>query len=264
MHKEAESEASVPTRTQDSMFHGGIQLEQHTHGYRFSLDPVLLAHFASCLRPSPTLDIGTGCGVIPLLMADLWERQNQEFPSFTAMEIQPALHTLAQDNVLANGRSEQIDVVLQDVREIGSDERRQWRIVTCNPPYFALGAGHVSSVGEKALARHEHKGDIAALTTAAAARLHSRGSLVLVYPSDGFPRLQRALQRAQLHITRMQWVHPTVCSPARLLLIVARFRASPLRVEAPLILYKEKTGRDYTESTHALLEGRPLPPFDAL
>jgi tRNA1Val (adenine37-N6)-methyltransferase len=254
---------SAPERSLDAMFQGKLLLEQHRRGYRFSVDAVLLAHWTSRLVPNDTLEVGMGSGVVSLLLAWLWEHHRKARPSMLGVEVQDALATLATDNVIRNTREEQCTVVCGDIRAIAAEHRRQWRVSVCNPPYFQVDAGHVSPNQERAAARHECNGSLEELLRAMALCLHTRGHVMLVYPAEGLPRMMRLMQRVQLHVTRLQWVHPTWDAPASLVLVQARLRSTPLVVERPWILYEPHTNREMTPETEALFAGEEYPPFSS-
>lgn len=251
------SEALPPTRTQGTMFRGRVSLEQHRDGYRFSVDAVLLAHFAAQHKPRSTLDLGAGCGVVPLLLADLWSFHLAQQPQMWGLECQASLEALARANVAANQRSEQIQIVGADARRWSWPDKAQElpRLITCNPPYFRVGAGRISPRAERANARHEHNGTVEELVAAAARLLHPRGHLAMIYPADGCERLMAALLAARLHTTRIQCVHPHRDDNASLILFMARHRASPLTISPPLILYHHGEERQPTDELDAILKG---------
>lgn len=245
-------ETALPERTQGSMFYGRVNLAQHRRGYRYSADAVLLSHFASQHDPMETLDVGTGCGVIPLLLADLWSQRGAT-PALTAVERQAALATLAQDNVTANRRQSQITIVEADVRTWKPE--RQWPVITCNPPFFSKEEGNISPNPERAAARHELHGSLSELIQAMASLLLPTGHLMLVYPAPSTPRLLQAIQHAKLHVVRQRWVQPREETPANLVLLAASRTPSPCLQPKPLVLYRTATNRDYTQEASALFAG---------
>ncbi|TNE47924.1 MAG: hypothetical protein EP343_17760 [Deltaproteobacteria bacterium] len=243
-----------PECSQDTMFRGRVKLQQHRRGYRFSADAVLLSHFAAHHSPAPALDIGTGCGVVALLLADLWS-QHGATPPITAVERQPALAELARTNIQANEHLSHVTLVETDIRPWNPQPPATWRVITCNPPYRTPQSGNISPNPERAAARHELHGSLEELVQAAAQRLHPQGHFCLVYPAFQMPRMMQALHQARLHVTRLRWVHPRSHAPARLMLIEARKGQAPFAVEPPLILYRSDAPRDYTDEANRIFDG---------
>lgn len=242
-------------RSADTMFQGRVLLEQHTEGYRFSVDAVLLAYTVAQMKPGTALEIGPGCGVISLLLADLWQREHQQTPPMRAVEVQPSLATLARENIAQNQRSQQIELVEADARGWCQAHPRAFRLVFANPPFYPVASGQSSPNQERAAARHEHNGTLEQLLVAMSQAVHARGTVALIYPVDGVPRLLRGLQKAQLFPTYMQWVHAHQQATAKLVLVRAKLRQSPLEVAPPLFLYKQPQGRVYTNTLEAMLNG---------
>ena len=107
----------VPDRelTEDTLFEGGIRCLQHRTGYRFSIDAVLLGNFVEPKPSDRILDLGSGCGVIPLILA-----YRNPTASITGLEIQPELAALARKNAALNNWQDRIEVISGDLREIGN------------------------------------------------------------------------------------------------------------------------------------------------
>lgn len=239
----------------DSMFHGRVRLYQHRRGYRFSIDAVLLSYFAASLTSADTLDLCTGCGVIPLLMADLWQRRG-DAPKFTAIECQSALARLARFNVTSNNRVEQIEIIESDLRQWQPRSPRKWPIITCNPPYRPAGEGSISPQQERAAARHELHGSLRELIAAAGNWLQAKGKLLLVYPAASLMRILLALTECQLELSRLQMVHARADTAANLVLIEAsKSSKCPLQILAPLVLYNSEQANDYTPTVQSILNG---------
>lgn len=249
-------ETPSPECSHDTMFRGRVQLRQHRKGYRFSVDAVLLSRFAAHHSPTPALDIGTGCGVVALLLADLWNEQ-QATPSITAVERQPALAELARNNIQDNAHLHHVALVETDIRAWKPSPPSLWKVITCNPPYRPPHSGKVSPNPERAAARHELHGSLKELLQSAANVLHPQGRFCLVYPAVQVARMMLELHNVGLHITRLRWVHPRADGPARLVLVEASKVQEALVVEPPLFLYNSDAPRDYTAEANAMFDGVP-------
>lgn len=220
---------------------GDLRILQRRGGYRFSVDPLLLARFACDGGPAlrgPAIDLGTGSGIVPLLLA-------RRGISSVGLELQPALFELAARNVRLNRREGQITVVQGDLRRVRSlFPRGHFQHVLCNPPYHRPERGHKSPIPEKALARHELTCTLGDVAGAARHLLAPRGSLWLILPAARLAELLDAVRGAALAPTRLQWVHPRMDAPARRVLLQAVSQGrGPLEVLPPLFLRPALTER---------------------
>ena len=135
--------------TLDTFYHGRIFVLQKKSGYRFSVDAPLLADFVQTERRDNLLEIGTGSGVISLLLSI------KPFARVTALEIQESLVDLARRNVQLNKLTDRICVVQGDIRDFVT--REKFDVIFSNPPYIKQKSGHLSPSGEKSVAKHELK-----------------------------------------------------------------------------------------------------------
>src|SRR5947199_7913351 len=142
--------------TVDALFQGKLRLYQSRRGYRFSLDAVLLAYFATPRRGDNIADLGTGNGVIALMLAYL-----DPSLKITGIEIQTGMADCACRNVRLNSLDERVKIIEGDVRMIEAiAEPESHHVVVCNPPYRKPNSGRVSPDEEKKIARHDTKGTL--------------------------------------------------------------------------------------------------------
>ncbi|MEJ5358774.1 MAG: tRNA1(Val) (adenine(37)-N6)-methyltransferase [Desulfobacterales bacterium] len=247
--------------TEDLFCGGRLRVRQPRCGYRFSIDAVVLAAF---LRPRPgqrIADLGTGCGIIALLLASRCPKTN-----IVAVELQEDLVQLARENVSGNGFSPVIEVVAGDLRRMSRRELGggfDW--VVSNPPFRAPGKGRVCRDGGRAVARHEITLGLDDLLQAARRLLDPGGRLALVYDAGRTADLLCGMRGAGLEPKRLRFVHGSERHAARMVLAEARRGGRPgLLVEPPLRLF-DAQGR-YTPEVQACLEidsaPRPHPPVD--
>ena len=126
--------------TLDEILNGRLRVFQKKRGYRFSVDAILLAHFVSLKSKSKAIDLGTGSGIIPLILAT-------RFPhvSWTGLEIQAELAGLADKSVQLNGLQEHITIVNGDARKIKNIfPAHSFDAVTFNPPYRKINSGRIN------------------------------------------------------------------------------------------------------------------------
>ena len=240
----------------DDLTVGGLKILQAKHGYRFSLDPVLLSGFISTVRDCRVLDLGTGNGIIPLLLA-----ARSEALSIDGVEIQPQMAERAGRTVDLNKLGTSVRIVQGDIRDLpfAGLEAAAFDVVTANPPYRKPGAGRVAPDNERSLARHELAGGLDAFLRATELMLKRGGSFYVVYLAERLAELLAGMVSLKLEPKRLRFVHPRAGQAARLVLLESRKNGRPgIKVEPPLVVCKG-AGRDYTDEVLAIygLEERP-------
>ncbi|WP_179953213.1 tRNA1(Val) (adenine(37)-N6)-methyltransferase [Desulfobotulus mexicanus] len=219
--------------TTDSL--GNLHIQQHSRGYRFSIDPLLLAWHTHPRAGEHILDLGTGCGILSLLMA-----QKQPDLRITAVEIQPELASLARRNVLANQMQDTINIFEMDMRFLsqkklcGPVDR-----ILINPPYYRKDCGRTNPGSEKAAARHEIYINLEEWTKLAASLLKTGGRLHCVFPAERCAEVLYAMTISRIIPKNIRNVHSTAQSPASLILAEGALGAGQgCTLAPPLILYK--------------------------
>jgi tRNA1(Val) A37 N6-methylase TrmN6 len=240
---EQSEQSTARERTHDTLFEGGLHCLQHRDGYRFSIDPVLLAHFVRLGKDETILDLGAGCGVLGLI---LLYRTAVAIRSLTAFELQAELAELSRENVKLNRLQEKMGVVQGDLCNILNFlEPESYSTVVCNPPFYKAGSGRSSVNGEALIARHQVACYLEDILSAAAAVLKNRGKLFMIYPAEGLGVLLGQLPQHRLTIKRLQMVYsyPEPVSSARLLLLEAiKNGGDGLDVFPPFYIYDQKDG----------------------
>ncbi len=227
--------------TLDTLFEGNLKIIQSKEGYRFSIDALLVAHFCSPRPKDRIMDLGTGCGVIPLILAH--RRKDAEI---IGVELQPPLAALARRNVALNGFSRRIQILEADLKDIRSAEKQEaFDLVLSNPPYYEVETGRINPQAEKAGARHEVYAKLEDLLLTASHILSKKGRLVMIFPASRASDLIRKLAQRRMEPKRLQFVHSRAKDAARFLLIEARKEGQPhVEISPPLFLYDDKG--DYT------------------
>jgi tRNA1Val (adenine37-N6)-methyltransferase len=211
-----------------------VTISQNLWGYRYSVEPFLLAHWACPAKGSKILDIGTGCGVIPLLLMS-----RQADLKITAVEIQNSLYQSAVDNVEANGWPHRIRVLEGDFQAVANDlEPESFDWILSNPPYRKVNSGKINPCQEKALARHELALTLEALVAASTPLLKPGGKIALAYPFHRLEEVMTQLRKVQLNPTRFVLVfgHEEV-APKICLVEAIKGEAPQTPVEQTLTLY---------------------------
>ena len=220
----------------DDLQRGGLRVIQRADAFRFGTDAVLLADFAAPRRHDRVCDLGTGTGIIPLL---LYARENTI--SADAVEIQPDMADMAARSMAMNGLNEKIRVLPGDLRSIRTLlPHARYDLVTCNPPYGKAGGTLLNPDASKRLARHEESCAIEDVACAAAWLLQNGGRLCCVFPAARMIELSDAMRKYRMAPKRILMVHSRVEKAAHLCLMEGMLDARPgLIIEPPLVIYDE-------------------------
>ncbi|HSA95572.1 MAG TPA: methyltransferase, partial [Acidobacteriota bacterium] len=210
--------------TLDAFYHGRVSVLQKRTGYRFSIDAPLLADFIRAKADDEVLDIGTGSGIIALLVSVKPVRH------ITALEIQPGLAEMARRNVELNGLAGRIEVVEGDLRTY--EPGRTFDLIFSNPPYIRKATGFLSRSSEKSAAKHELHGGIEEIMERTAAWLAPGGRACFVYPEKRRTDFARAADASGFRILRFRHVVPRAGEPPNLFLIELRV---PADTQAPVL-----------------------------
>jgi len=235
----------------DTIYNGKVKLYQKKKGYRFSIDAVLLAEFAHKFSGKKMLDIGTGCGVVPLMVA-----YKNKSVNITGVEIQDSLYDLAQRNVKLNRLSKRIKIIQHDARHVDKIfEPGSFDIVTANPPYVKTNSGRINPDEEKAIARHEITMSLDELIKSAKYLLTPTGRFIMIYPAKRTVDILGHLRAANIEPKMIQMIHSKRDGEAKLIIVKASKRAKKggLTVLPPLVIYK--SNNIYTDEVGTILNG---------
>lgn len=222
-----------PDERLDDLLCGGKRIIQNTKEFCFSIDAVLLAHYPKCHKNWRVLDLGTGTGVMPLLMAD-------EVKEIHAVELNPVMADLARRNVILNKLEEKIFVAEGDYRGIRDLYKpKSFDLVIANPPYRPLLQGQLNNLSGVARARHEITATLADVVAAARYALKYHGRFAMVHLPERIGEIMVAMHENHIEPKRMQLVQPKPDKTSNLVLIegVASGNPGGLKVELPLIVH---------------------------
>ena len=226
----------MDTYTTESLFDGALTIKQKRNGYRFTIDPVLLAHFVRPNSRDLVVDLGTGSGIIPLILSYRYPEL-----TFTGLELQESLAELAKENVRSNGLSNRITLLHGDMTDPEVRSRLSHTdLVVANPPYTRHTEGRINPIQEKALARHEITITLPQLVQTASNILEPGGCFALIFPHDRLTELLSTLVDGHFEPSRMRVVHPKKDGPARRVLVESvKCGIKRCVIEPPLFIFED-------------------------
>lgn len=217
----------------DTLQYQGLSIIQKEKGFRFGTDSVLLADFAAPKPGDRVVDMGTGTGILSILMAS-----RQENSSYVALEIQEEMAEMAARSVEMNRMEERIEVHACDFREsprwLGYG---RFSLAVCNPPYGKAGGALVNIRDSERIARHEGECTVEDVAKTAAALLKVGGRLAVVYPAPRALEMMMAMRAFHLEPKRIRTIHSQADKEPKLVLMDAvKGGGSMLHWLPPLIL----------------------------
>lgn len=222
----------------DELQRNGYQIIQNENGFCFGMDAVLLSGFAKVKRGENALDLGTGTGIIPILLEAKTEGRH-----FTGLEIQETSADMAQRSVCLNDLNEKVEIIRGDIKE-ATDlfGKASFDVVTSNPPYMTGQHGLVNPDMPKAVARHEILCTLEDVIGQASALLKENGRFYMVHRPFRLAEIMVTMSRYRLEPKRMKLVYPFVDKEPNMVLLEGLKGGRPrVTVEKPLIVY-EKPG----------------------
>ncbi len=220
----------------DDLQRNGYRIIQRTDGFCFGMDAVLLSGFAMVKKGERALDLGTGTGIIPILLEAKTEGEH-----FSALEIQREVADMARRSVSLNGLEEKIQIVEGDIREASQIfGAASFDVVTSNPPYMNDAHGLKNPDLPKAIARHEVLCTLDDVVREASRVLKTGGRFYMVHRPHRLAEIITVLRGYKLEPKRMKMVHPFADRDANMVLIEAvKGGGVFLKTEAPVIVFKE-------------------------
>ncbi len=219
----------------DDLMRSGLKIIQSDSSFAFSMDAVLLAHFATIKKGDRVCDLGTGSGVIPLLLS-----ARRPLGELVGLEIQGAVAEMAERSIALNGLSQLIQIIHLDLKmapdQLGS---HQFDLVVSNPPYAPRGAGIVNPAEPKAIARHEIHCTLSDILTVAKRLLKPNGRFAMVHRPTRLAEIIAGMREVGIEPKRMRLVYPKLDQRPNMLLIEGLKGGRPeMIVEPPLVVYQ--------------------------
>lgn len=240
-----------PQERVDDLHRNGYLIIQDPKRFCFGVDAVILSGFAKVKKGEQVLDLGTGTGIIPILLA-----AKTKGARFIGLEIQPESAEMAQRSVLLNELEERVSIVEGDIKtaaqQLGS---AVFDVVTSNPPYMNEGGGLVNPFEAKAIARHELLCSLEDVVAAAAKALKPLGRFYMIHRPHRLTDILVLLRQYKLEPKRLRFVQPYGQKEPTMVLVEAIRGGKPMvKVEAPLVIYQAPN--QYTEEIYEIYYGK--------
>lgn len=221
----------------DDLQRNGYKIIQNPEKFCFGMDAVLLSGFANATKKDSLLDLGTGTGIIPILM-----EARYGLSQIKALEIQEESADMARRSVELNNLSGKIEIITGDIKEADKIfSSASFDCITCNPPYMIGQHGIQNPDAPKAIARHEILCTLEDIIRVTAKLLKPGGHFFMVHRPFRLAEIMTTMSQYKLEPKRMQLVYPYIDKEPNMVLIEGvRGGKSRMTVEKPLIVYKEK------------------------
>lgn len=238
----------LPGERLDDLQIQGLRIIQRPDQFCFGIDAVLLSWFAQVRPGERVVDLGTGNGILPLLLC-----AKSRAAHIIGLEIQQEIAQRALRSVQLNGLEDRICIVQGDLRQAETLVSGQaFEVVVANPPYLRIGTGQMSGADARAIARHEICCTIQDVAMAASTILKMGGRLYMVHLCERMSEVCCALSERRLEPKRICLVHPYPGKAPNLMLIEAVKDAQPgIKWMAPLVVREEKNG-PYTQQINEI------------
>lgn len=226
-----------PGERLDDLQIGGLELIQNPNGFCFGVDAVFLSDFARVKPGETVLDMGTGNGIIPILLT-----AKTEGKKFTGLEIQPDTADMARRSVAYNGLEDRVEIVTGDIREAAELFRPAFfDVITVNPPYMISEHGMRNPDDVKAAARHEVLCTLDDILRESMRLLQDKGRFYMVHRPFRLAEIMIKMNHYKIEPKRIQFIHPYIDrKPVLVLVEGVRGAKSRVTVEPPIVIYERK------------------------
>ncbi|MCD6584159.1 MAG: tRNA1(Val) (adenine(37)-N6)-methyltransferase [Desulfobacteraceae bacterium] len=220
--------------TKDSLFGGRLKIKQSRSGYRFSMDAVVIAKYADIKIDDRVIDMGTGCGVISLILAHL-------HPDITVygVEILKNQAEIAALNVRDNNLEKRVTILNQDIKTLSPHQTSGTvDVVICNPPHIEKACGRINFSDQLAVSRHEIKITLDEVIKAAKKMLCRSGRLIMVYPAERLVDLIDRMRSCDIEPKKMTVLYTKSDADAKRILMEGVKGGRPgIKINKPLIIH---------------------------
>jgi len=251
------NELVKPHERVDDLQIDGLKIIQNPQGFCFGIDAVLISNFAKVRKKDKVIDLGTGTGIIPLLVA---AKSKQSHVS--GFEIQPDVADMARRSVALNGLEERIDIVEDNINNaLNHFGKHTADVVISNPPYMASGVGEVNPSDYKAISRHEIHCTLEDIIRTACDLLRMNGQFYMVHRPNRLVDILSLCRAYKLEPKQIRFVHPFAGKSPNIVLVQATKGGRPdLKVLEPLIVRNDD--RTYTDEIYEIYRQTNISTFE--
>ncbi len=229
--------------SRDSLFDGELICFQHQNGYRFSIDAILVGHFLDVKQGDSILDLGTGSGIISMILMYRWRHRIKEV---SGIEVQQGLAGLAKKNFQSNNLERFGKILEGDIKEIDKlIKPESYEKIVCNPPFYTPASGRTNTNPEAQMARHQILATLQDFLFASAFAVKNGGVVSFIYPAARMSEFITFAKEFRLEIKKIQFVYsyPHKTALARLVLFQCiKNGGTGTEVLPPFYVYSEKGG----------------------
>lgn len=225
----------------------GLFIIQKQNGFKFGVDAVLLSDFAKDARSAGTLDLCSGTGIVPLLLAAKTKTRN-----ICGLEIQADIAEMAQRSVEYNSLGERVHIMQGDLKNAAEIYGRgSFDKITCNPPYMKCGAGLKNDADTKSISRHEVMCTLDDVLRVSAQLLISKGRFFMIHRPSRLADIMCTMRKYKIEPKRLRFVHPSCAKPPNLVLVEGmKDGGEELKLMPPLYVYNQDGA--YSEEINAI------------
>ncbi len=218
----------------DDLLIGELKVIQRETEFCFSLDAILLAHFVTVRQGGIAVDLGTGTGVIALLLTQ------RGASHVIGLELSPSMAEMATRSVMLNKLEDKVKIMQGDLCQVKDlFPAGQYDVVVSNPPYRPVGGGYISPNDRVAMAKHEVTATLQDVVNGARHLVKTRGRFAMVHLPERMAEILVAMSQAGIEPKRLQLVHSTIDKKPKMLLVEGIRGGKPgLEVLPPLIVYQ--------------------------
>ncbi|HOG63228.1 MAG: tRNA1(Val) (adenine(37)-N6)-methyltransferase [Sedimentibacter sp.] len=225
----------------------GLKIIQNKKWFCFGMDAVLLTNYCDIRNNSKIVDLGTGTGIIPILLSG-----KRNYSKAYGIEIQPEVAEMAERSVKLNSLQEKIEILNIDLKDtLKYLDAGSFDAVISNPPYKLNNSGIINPDDKKAISRHEIKCTLEDVISTASHLLKQYGRFYMVHRPDRLADIICLLRKYRLEPKQIRFVHPKVKAKPNMVLIRASKNGNPeLKFDPPLYIYDDEG--NYTEDVHEI------------
>lgn len=229
----------------------GLRIIQNKKWFCFGMDAVLLTNYCDIKSNSKIADLGTGTGIIPILLSG-----KRNYSKAYAVEIQEEVAEMARRSVKLNDLQEKIEILNIDLKEaLNHLEPNSFDAVISNPPYKLSNSGIINPTDKKAISRHEIMCSLEDVISTAASLLKQYGRFYMVHRPDRLADIMCLLRKYRLEPKQIRFVHPRASAKPNMILIRASKNGNPeLKFDPPLYIYDNEC--NYTDDVYEIYSGK--------